>query len=86
MSCPGTNEVGTNNSALQCTKDGSNICVGFSVGGYSNNLSFALTDSDLSIADAVVADIKGNLSSDSALMAKRALAIADLVFKGLSLV
>lgn len=86
MACPGSDEVGLSNTGFQCSKDGSNICVAYNVGGYNNTLSFALTDSDLSIADAVVQDIRANISADRELMAKRAFAIQDLVFKGLSLV
>jgi hypothetical protein len=86
MACPGSDEVSSSNSGIGCTKDGSNICVAFNIGGYSNTLSFALTDSDLSIADAVVQDVKANLAADRELMAKRFFAIQDLVFKGLGLV
>jgi hypothetical protein len=87
MACQFSSDFITTDPAFFFSIDGSNLCVKFSLGSYSNQVrSFPLTDSDLSIADSIVDELKSNMSSDEVLAAKRGFSIMESIAKGLSVV
>jgi hypothetical protein len=88
MACPGSDTVGFSSFGMTVSVDGSNLCVSIVIGSpsYSQSYSFPLSNTDLSIANSIVQDIKSHLNSaDQVTAAKRGFAIQDLIFKGLSL-
>jgi len=85
MACPGSPTSGFGWTSFTFSKDGSNLCVSYTLGGGYNasNVSFPLTDTDLAIADAIVQDIRANLSAGDLANLVRGRAIEDLVMKAI---